>query len=436
MFNSPVLDVFIGLVFIYLLYSLLAATIQEIIARWFGLRGRMLVKGIRRMLEDQNDKEIIKLDSGSATLAGFIVSTIRSVKRFFNPFIKGKDSFAKAFFTFPSIKYLAENSWNSKPSYIDATTFSQTMVHLLRGSIYDGSSPQMELIRDNLFSSKSFEKNDETKASIDTQTLKHLQRMFYDANGDIDRFKALLEKWFNETMNRASGWYKRQAQLILFIIGIWVAYTFNVDTVAIYNILVKDKKAREEIVQLAINAPQKYKPIIDTLQTKTKRDTAYIKDTIRNLTDTIFIDTTYIDVTDEYLKQTQTALQKDAAEVSNILGLGKPYCDSLTYYKSILDTIGKKDSSYNAIQTRYDKIKAEKNATWFKYSPKQKGGLVTLMGWLLTALAISLGAPFWFDLLNKLIQLRATGPKPKNSTANDNSSNINAPSNSPVNRVG
>lgn len=310
MFNSPVLDVFIGLVFIYLLYSLLAATIQEIIARWFGLRGRMLVKGIRRMLEDQNDKEIIKLDSGSATLAGFIVSTIRSVKRFFNPFIKGKDSFAKAFFTFPSIKYLAENSWNSKPSYIDATTFSQTMVHLLRGSIYDGSSPQMELIRDNLFSSKSFEKNDETKASIDTQTLKHLQRMFYDANGDIDRFKALLEKWFNETMNRASGWYKRQAQLILFIIGIWVAYTFNVDTVAIYNILVKDKKAREEIVQLAINAPQKYKPIIDTLQTKTKRDTAYIKDTIRNLTDTIFIDTTYIDVTDEYLKQTQTALQK------------------------------------------------------------------------------------------------------------------------------
>jgi hypothetical protein len=29
-------------------------------------------------------------------------------------------------------------------------------------------------------------------------------------------------------------------------------------------------------------------------------------------------------------------------------------------------------------------------------------------GWLLTALAISLGAPFWFDLLNKLITIRST----------------------------
>jgi hypothetical protein len=29
-------------------------------------------------------------------------------------------------------------------------------------------------------------------------------------------------------------------------------------------------------------------------------------------------------------------------------------------------------------------------------------------GWLLTALAVSLGAPFWFDLLNKIIVVRST----------------------------
>lgn len=34
-------------------------------------------------------------------------------------------------------------------------------------------------------------------------------------------------------------------------------------------------------------------------------------------------------------------------------------------------------------------------------------------GWLLTALAASLGAPFWFDMLNKIITVRSTGRIPE-----------------------
>ncbi len=34
-------------------------------------------------------------------------------------------------------------------------------------------------------------------------------------------------------------------------------------------------------------------------------------------------------------------------------------------------------------------------------------------GWLLMAIAVSLGAPFWFDLLNKLVNLRMAGVKPE-----------------------
>jgi hypothetical protein len=35
-----------------------------------------------------------------------------------------------------------------------------------------------------------------------------------------------------------------------------------------------------------------------------------------------------------------------------------------------------------------------------------------LLGWTITALAISLGAPFWFDLLSKVIKIRAAGKVP------------------------
>jgi len=41
-----------------------------------------------------------------------------------------------------------------------------------------------------------------------------------------------------------------------------------------------------------------------------------------------------------------------------------------------------------------------------------------LLGWLLTAFAISLGSAFWFDLLNRLIQLRGAGAKPEDSNSN------------------
>ena len=34
---------------------------------------------------------------------------------------------------------------------------------------------------------------------------------------------------------------------------------------------------------------------------------------------------------------------------------------------------------------------------------------MSFLGWIITALAISLGAPFWFDLLNKLVKFRGTG---------------------------
>lgn len=54
MLNVVVLDVVIGLVFIYLLYSLLVTIIQEIIATQFGFRAKILQRSIFRRLDDEN----------------------------------------------------------------------------------------------------------------------------------------------------------------------------------------------------------------------------------------------------------------------------------------------------------------------------------------------------------------------------------------------
>lgn len=43
--------------------------------------------------------------------------------------------------------------------------------------------------------------------------------------------------------------------------------------------------------------------------------------------------------------------------------------------------------------------------------PTPRSGLKAL-GWIITAAALSLGAPFWFDTLGKLASLRKAGPPP------------------------
>lgn len=57
---------------------------------------------------------------------------------------------------------------------------------------------------------------------------------------------------------------------------------------------------------------------------------------------------------------------------------------------------------------------------WSSSSSDWLALLIKLGGWLLTALALSLGAGFWFDVLSKVLQLRGTGPKVSAATGETN----------------
>src|SRR5262245_16449583 len=116
MFNNIALDVVIGLVFIFLLYSLLATIIQEIIATKLKFRAKILEKGIIRMLED-----------GRSSPSNNTVNLFRKRNTLLNMRI------AAWFYAHPLIKYLGENNDYSKPSYLSSQNFSKVMVDLLKG---------------------------------------------------------------------------------------------------------------------------------------------------------------------------------------------------------------------------------------------------------------------------------------------------------------
>jgi len=144
MFNNIALDVVIGLLFIFLLYSLLATIVQEIVATQLAFRAKVLEKAILRMLEDGKTTTRFPLLDRIKGFIEIIITTNR---------LKDK-RFATAFYTHPLIKYLAEDNYHSKPAYLHASNFSKIIIDLLHGVDADITTADLSKIKDSIINRK------------------------------------------------------------------------------------------------------------------------------------------------------------------------------------------------------------------------------------------------------------------------------------------
>jgi len=410
MTNIIVLDVVIGLVFIYLLYSLLATIIQELLSTLFSFRSKLLERAICRMLEDE--KEFYKRFS---SLKALFKKPVRGVKA---------KSMAGLFYSHPLIKYLGEDKHNSKPSYISRETFSKVIIDLLRGEAFNPGDDLKPLIQKSLetgkivfnelsdgLQSSDHESSDKDKRvlkeiAIEEDTLKYLRSIWVDAQGEVDAFRKSLEQWFDDTMDRCSGWYKKHTQFILFVIGLAIAVVFNVDTISIAGKLQKDPALRAAIVQQADEF--------------TKAHPNLYEERINDLKET---DSVFANTSDKAAKTKADAVAR--AKNDSLINRGillTHKADSLIN-GDIAKTNGLLGLGWSEVRLADSKwCKACKNeqASFFWSGFKcclnvAAKCLLLFLGWLITALAMSLGAPFWFDLLNKLMKLRSSVSTPSNA---------------------
>lgn len=293
-----VLDVFIGLFFIYTLYSLFTTVIIEIINTNFQFRALSLKRSIQRMLNDSKNDEV----------------------------------FGEKFYKEATIKYLASGGLFNKPSYILSRNFSKAVIELLKRESNKPGIPSIK-VKDTLENGLKKEK----------ETSKFIHSLYQDANGDMIKFKVYLEEWFDDTMERATGWYKKWIQVITFVVGFAIALIFNVDTLKIVDKLSKDPKIREQYIQLASQLANN-----DNLHPETKTD--------------------------------------------------------------LNNQLGKLSSLANESQHI---ISIERCSFWD----------VNFLGLFITAIALSLGAPFWFDLLNKVVRLRSSIPQASSGQSGGNKPN-------------
>ncbi len=308
LFNSTVLDWAIGIVFVYLLLAIICTTINEWIAGLTSVRAATLSQAIGQLLDEQ------KTATGSF-LADF----------YKHPLISGMMSPGKT----PS---------SGHPSYLPSRTFATAVMDLATAGVQGSISfADLESGAKNL-----------PDGDVKTALLALLQ----NANGDLLRVQKNIENWFDDAMERASGWYKRRTQIVTILVASLLTIATNADTVRIAHLLWTNSTLRATLVEKAKN-------------------------------------------------RTETG-----AEASN-----RPAAVSYP----------KKDEPLHPVyQAKADELTAIRPLLgWdIKEACDWKTWPSRLLGWFLSITAISLGAPFWFDLLKKLMSIRNAGSKPPTSAEN------------------
>lgn len=187
MFDSNVLEVGIGMIVCFASTALIASSLQEALASVLRLRARTLLTGINELLNGQN----------------LVVAIYNHA--LVNPRSDGKAT---------SIATISKR-W--APSYIEPANFARALVDSLQKS---DPAANMRPILDSI---------------TDPQVRQCLCSLYERANLSTADFEASIAKWFDSAMDRVAGAYKRQTQLLTFVLALVVAVALNIDA---YRIMI------------------------------------------------------------------------------------------------------------------------------------------------------------------------------------------------------
>lgn len=367
MLGSVVLDVAIGMAFVYLLLSLIASVVQELLSTFMQLRAANLERALRSLFSGDSIGEgmdLVERIYDHGLVRGLYRDPARDLKGA-NAVTYQTDRLR--FFLRRKIGIMVEKPIDPAvvsnplllPNYIPTSVFSQALIDVLNKENLSGSDAMESITRTFRDHHWNFADNKATQA---------LYALALRADGKLSRYQQELEDWYNSAMDRASGWYKRYTQRVLLVIGLVLACVFNVNSIRVGSTLWSDREIRQGMVDAASEYSNAHpqEPGGGSVA-QGQFDPAKMKDR---------------------LDQTVTNFRQVAD--SHMLPLGW--------------------SQYRSAREHWQDFRADfPGASKHALSLLVSGRFWELIfGWCVTAAAISLGAPFWFDTLNRFMVVRGT----------------------------
>lgn len=304
MFGSTVLEVAAGVIFIYLVLSILCTSLNETIAQLIGLRAENLYETIHGLFPGVDRHRI-----------------------------------AEEIYKHPLISSLSRKAIGSpdsgiKPSSITASAFSTALIELLGVKEPEGAATDSSQSLIDIF----------THPKFDDEVMKVLHPLIHSANGNLDQARRNIETWFTQATNRATDWYKRKSQVMTLLVATALVVVSNADSLMIMDRLWSNPVQRAQIDALA----------------KTQKDSNEI-----------------------------SKVSQDASMA--LIG----WSDRPTASK----TEGKDEDSTPKAKAYDRRTLPQSLDEW----------MAKIIGLLITIFAVSLGAPFWFDKLSMVMNIRSGG---------------------------
>ncbi|MBQ0958616.1 hypothetical protein KAK06_06550 [Ideonella sp. 4Y11] len=332
MFNSETLEVAIGMAFLFLTMSLICTAIQEWIEGIMKWRAMDLERGLRVLLDDDQGKLTQQLYEHPLIYSLF-QGKYNPDKLWRSPLTPGLGA-----------RHMRLHARRQLPSYIPPERFVDALLDLVAHG--DGQRPAAAALTPAELRARA--------AQHDSPHLRRVLQWALDRGGDDPAaVRQHLAQWFDGTMQRASGWYKRRTQAVLFSVGLGAAVVLNIDALHVMNRLLADRALREAAVQQA----------------------SQVQDAQAGLAG-------------QAPDQRLNALRQQLGTVGLPIGWQPGAC--LPQLKP--------------------------HGGWRQADPLAL--LMLGLGWLVSAFAVMLGAPFWFDLLGRFMTLRSSlKPTPAAATA-------------------
>ena len=341
MSGFAILDLVIGMIFIFFLLSIICSSVVEICLTFVKARATLLEEWLRGIFSEK-------------TQVGSQIKTV-----------------GESIMDHCAVTGLSGNS--KSPAYIDAKNFTSALLEKITFDPNDPNSvatnldtyihkieqtPFLSLELKRVFLNYAYEARDK------------YQTMVAKTASDLEIFRSKIENWYDTSMDRLTGTLKtRYSRPFTMIVAIVTAVLLNADSINIAKYLYSDPDLRAKVAEQAYgvvdSTAQKFNVRLDSMRSANPA-------TVQEL---------------------QASLQKGIANINDakaMLQLNLPFGWNTAYFKTL-------------------------------FPPGDFGeGLLSILakitGLAATVFAMMMGAPFWFDLLNKVSNLRGTGNKPATSS--------------------
>lgn len=403
MFNSPVLDVLVGMVFVFSLFSILVTQINSFISNFLMLRARHLRGAIDDIIQDEKvrarlithplirftkEKAILPQNIVSDEQANYVVNAAIENVTWIDP-----NTFAKVLTNIITgggqlFDELLLTIYNMPPG--EARTKIQTQFNavITTGTGLDDLRRMINGVKDDEFREALHDCMNDVYAKlserdidptnlvsmmagltqIENQAFKGAMATLLSGINTMDEAQVRIAQWFNDSMDRTTNYFKRTMEYYSIAVGLIVAILLNVDSLFIAQSLWNDPALRDAVVAAAETAAQDA-----TLETQANEGTTTNED--------------------DPVAGASDALIAAEATLDDLLALRLP--------------MGWSYQNPNEIADERLAISAERNLYCLLGGSGCDEGLFWLwltkiMGITATGIAVAQGAPFWFGLLGRI----------------------------------